>query len=262
MDRVASNGRPSMLRNLRLLGTFLVLWAVPVGALYLWRGGNDVLVDQALFFTGAAFVTFGGAYAVLSYISDVAVNQYGWLTAEPDGQGLGSPSQRVALIMVPVRGFSRTTTRPFHLHRDLGLDTTYASFCVLLFFPARPMCFCQHQGSGPPVGGTAAVSRDRQFAVFFARGPVLWVSFGPNLRLIVAVDFVVLQKYKVPLYSGPCRRVGGMLTLCRGRAQDSGHPELHLLANLPAKGRRWANEALGPSIGGRRALLMMRAASR
>ncbi|MDQ3437669.1 MAG: chromate transporter, partial [Actinomycetota bacterium] len=68
------------MRNLRLLGTFVVLWAVPVGALYLWRGGNDVLVEEALFFTGAAFVTFGGAYAVLSYISEVAVSQYGWLT--------------------------------------------------------------------------------------------------------------------------------------------------------------------------------------
>lgn len=46
-----------------------------MGALWLWRGGEDVLVKEALFFTGAAFVTFGGAYAVLSYISDVAVTQ-------------------------------------------------------------------------------------------------------------------------------------------------------------------------------------------
>ncbi len=55
-----SNGRPSMLRNLRLLGTFFVLWALPVVAVWIWRGGGDVLVREALFFTGAAFVTFGG----------------------------------------------------------------------------------------------------------------------------------------------------------------------------------------------------------
>ena len=91
--RVASDGLPSPLRNLRLIGTFLVLWAVPVGV-YLWRGGNDVLVDEALFFTGAAFVTFGGAYAVLGYISDVAVGQYGWLTADQMVQGSASPSPR------------------------------------------------------------------------------------------------------------------------------------------------------------------------
>src|ERR671915_1082207 len=51
IDRAEARGRPSMLRNLRLLGTFIVLWAVPVGALYLWRGSEDVLVKEALFFT-------------------------------------------------------------------------------------------------------------------------------------------------------------------------------------------------------------------
>src|SRR5215203_3073637 len=60
LDTTTSKGRPSALRNLRLLGIFIMLWAVPVGALYLWRGGEDVLVHEALFFTGAAFVTFGG----------------------------------------------------------------------------------------------------------------------------------------------------------------------------------------------------------
>ena len=42
LDRTASDGRPTMLRNLRLLGTFVLLWALPLGALYLWRGGEDV----------------------------------------------------------------------------------------------------------------------------------------------------------------------------------------------------------------------------
>jgi chromate transporter len=60
IDETASNGRPSVLRNLRLLGTFVLLWAVPFGILYLWRGAEEVLVKEALFFTGAAFLTFGG----------------------------------------------------------------------------------------------------------------------------------------------------------------------------------------------------------
>jgi chromate transporter len=77
-----------MLRNLKLLATFFLLWIVPVGTLWLWRGGEDVLVEEASFFTGAAFVTFGGAYSVLSYIADVAVNGYGWLSAEQMVQGL------------------------------------------------------------------------------------------------------------------------------------------------------------------------------
>ena len=62
IDRTGPNGRPTLLRNARLLGTFVLLWAFPIGAIYLWRGGDDVLVQEALFFTGAAFLTFGGAY--------------------------------------------------------------------------------------------------------------------------------------------------------------------------------------------------------
>jgi chromate transporter len=71
-----------MLRNLRLLETFLVLWAVPVGTILLWCSGGAVPIKETLFFTGVAFATFGGAYAVLSYISDIAVNGYGWLPAD------------------------------------------------------------------------------------------------------------------------------------------------------------------------------------
>src|SRR3712207_348822 len=101
LEETPSSDRPSIGRNLRLLGLFFVLWAVPVGAVLLWRGGEDGLFREALFFTGAAFVTFGGAYSVLSYIADVAVNQYGWLTADQMVQGLGlAESTPGPLIMV------------------------------------------------------------------------------------------------------------------------------------------------------------------
>jgi chromate transporter len=66
---------------LKVVATFLALWLGPLAALYVWRGGDDTLVREMWFFTQAAFVTFGGAYAVLSYIADVAVNSYRWLTA-------------------------------------------------------------------------------------------------------------------------------------------------------------------------------------
>ncbi|MEK6606435.1 MAG: chromate transporter, partial [Myxococcota bacterium] len=54
--------RPGAGRALRVAAAFAAPWAVFVGALWLWRGGADVLVREALFFTKAAFVTFGGAY--------------------------------------------------------------------------------------------------------------------------------------------------------------------------------------------------------
>ena len=62
--------------------------------MWIWRGGEDVLFKEALFFTGAAFVTFGGAYVVLSYVTDVAVSHYGWLTADQIVQDSASPSPR------------------------------------------------------------------------------------------------------------------------------------------------------------------------
>src|SRR5215218_10200554 len=147
LDRSGSNGMPSMLRNVRLLGTFVLLWALPIGALYLWRGGEDVLVKEALFFTGAAFLTFGGAYSVLSYVADVAVNHYGWLTADQMVQGLGlAESTPGPLIMVTQYvGFigAWNDPGPFSplLYGTLGaLITTYATFlpCFLFIFFLAP----------------------------------------------------------------------------------------------------------------------------
>src|SRR5215218_2394118 len=218
VDRVAANGRPSMSRNLRLLGTFLVLWAVPVGALWLWRGGEDVLVGEALFFTGAAFVTFGGAYAVLSYISDVAVNNYGWLTADQMVQGLGlAESTPGPLIMVTEYvGFigAYNDSGPFAplLYGTLGAAiTTYATFlpCFLFIFLLAPyieLLANNRRLRAVLVGVTAAVvGVIANLAVFFAT-QVLFpkgVSFqGLDIfALVVAVaSFIVLQKFRVPIY--------------------------------------------------------------
>jgi chromate transporter len=218
IDQAPTNGKPSMLRNLRLLGTFLVLWAVPLGALYLWRGGDDVLVKEALFFTGAAFLTFGGAYSVLSYVADVAVNNYGWLTADQMVQGLGlAESTPGPLIMVTQYvGFigAWNDPGPFSplLYGTLGaLITTYATFlpCFLFIFFLAPyieLLANDRRLRAILVGVTAAVvGVIANLAVFFAT-QVLFpdgISFeGLDLfALVVAVvSFVVLQRFKVPIY--------------------------------------------------------------
>jgi len=218
VDRVAANGRPSLPRNLRLLGTFLVLWAVPVGAIWLWRGGEDVLVGEALFFTGAAFVTFGGAYAVLSYISDVAVNNYGWLTADQMVQGLGlAESTPGPLIMVTQYvGFLGAWNDPGAfsplLYATLGAAvTTYATFlpCFLFIFLLAPYIelLANHRRlRAILVGVTAAVvGVIANLAVFFATRVLFpdGFSFGglDVFALVAAVaSFVVLQRFKVPIY--------------------------------------------------------------
>ena len=218
IDRAASNGRPSILRNLRLLGIFVVLWAVPVGALYLWRGGDDVLVREALFFTGAAFLTFGGAYSVLSYVADVAVNGYGWLTADQMVQGLGlAESTPGPLIMVTQYvGFigAWNDPGPFAplLYGTLGaLTTTYVTFlpCFLFIFFLAPyieLLSNDHRLRAILIGVTAAVvGVIANLAVYFATHVLfpdgISVARLDVFALVVAVvSFVVLQRYKVPIY--------------------------------------------------------------
>lgn len=76
-------------RNLAVLAVGLVLWVAPVAVAFaLAGGGPSVFVDQGLFFGGMALVTFGGAYAVLSYVAQAAVEHYGWLTAQEMVRGL------------------------------------------------------------------------------------------------------------------------------------------------------------------------------
>lgn len=221
---------PHALRNLRLLATFFLLWAVPVGAIYAWRGGDDVLVREALFFTGAAFVTFGGAYAVLSYISDVAVNGYGWLTADQMVQGLGlAESTPGPLIMVTQYvGFIGAWNDPGPysplLYGTLGaLITTYVTFlpCFLFVFSLAPYVESlanDRRLRAALMGVTAAVvGVIANLAVFFA-GKVLFpggVSVeGLDLfALVVAgVSLVILLRFKVPIYLlVPAGAVAGMV---------------------------------------------------
>lgn len=233
MDGAPAPVRPSLLRNVRLLGTFLILWVVPVGAVWIWRGGEDVLLREALFFTGASFVTFGGAYAVLSYISNVAVNGYGWLTADQMVQGLGlAESTPGPLIMVTQYvGFlgAWNNPGPFDpvLYGTLGaVTTTYVTFLpcflfIFLFAPYVELLANDHRLRAALTGVTAAVvGVIANLAVFFAGG-VLYpdgvsgeapLSGLDLFALVVAVvSFAVLQRFKVPIYQMvPAGALAGM----------------------------------------------------
>jgi chromate transporter len=84
-----------------------VLWLAPVAVLWLALGGGHVLTQLATFFSQAALVTFGGAYAVLAYIGQAAVGTYGWL--EPgemlDGLGMAETAPGPLIKVVQFVGF-------------------------------------------------------------------------------------------------------------------------------------------------------------
>lgn len=103
---LTEEARPSVSRLLWLLVIFLALWAAPMllitGAL-----GPDPWGALGLFFTKAAFVTFGGAYAVLPYVAQQAVENYGWLSATQmvDGLALAETTPGPLILVLQYVGF-------------------------------------------------------------------------------------------------------------------------------------------------------------
>lgn len=88
-------------RSAGILGLGLVLWFTPVAGFALVVSSTPVFTDQGLFFSGAAVVTFGGAYAVLAYVAQQAVHVYGWLAPGEMVRGLAlAESTPGPLIMV------------------------------------------------------------------------------------------------------------------------------------------------------------------
>ncbi len=87
-DEALHHDPPSPRRSLTILLLGLLLWFTPVAVAALALSRDSVLVDQGLFFSGTALVTFGGAYAVLSYVAQQAVAVYGWLAPGEMVRGL------------------------------------------------------------------------------------------------------------------------------------------------------------------------------
>jgi len=87
-DDALHHEQPSARRSVIILVTGLLLWTAPVAAAAALFGRSSIFVDQGLFFSGAAVVTFGGAYAVLAYVAQQAVNVYGWLAPGEMVRGL------------------------------------------------------------------------------------------------------------------------------------------------------------------------------
>jgi chromate transporter len=94
-------------RLVTVLGVGLGLWLLPMGFLVAWQGWAGALTQMGWFFTKAALLTFGGAYAVLPYVYQGAVEQFGWLTGTQmmDGLALGETTPGPLIMVVAFVGF-------------------------------------------------------------------------------------------------------------------------------------------------------------
>lgn len=81
--------RPALMATVRTAMAWLLVWAAPLLLVWATLGEGHVLMDIGLFFSQLAVVTFGGAYAVLAYMAQEAVQGYGWLNAGEMADGLG-----------------------------------------------------------------------------------------------------------------------------------------------------------------------------
>jgi chromate transporter len=88
-DDALHNERPARRRTGLVLLVGLLVWWVPVALVVVWTGRDSTPSTEGVFFSGAALVTFGGAYAVLSYVAQRAVETYGWLGPGEMVRGLG-----------------------------------------------------------------------------------------------------------------------------------------------------------------------------
>jgi len=99
--------RPNARRFVSTLAVWLVLWFGPLLALHAWLGSGHVLAKEASFFSVMAAVTFGGAYAVLAWVAQQAVEVYGWL--QPDemltGLGLAETTPGPLILVLVFVGF-------------------------------------------------------------------------------------------------------------------------------------------------------------
>ncbi|RON47723.1 chromate transporter [Pseudomonas frederiksbergensis] len=101
------HARFSAIKLLRLAVIGAVLWLVPMGLLTLLFGWDGTLTQMGWFFTKAALLTFGGAYAVLPYVYQGAVGHYGWLTPTQmiDGLALGETTPGPLIMVVAFVAF-------------------------------------------------------------------------------------------------------------------------------------------------------------
>jgi chromate transporter len=146
-EELPAHARPPLAWSLKMAAVGLLLWLGPVVLLLLTLGGSNVFSEIAVFFSKMAVVTFGGAYAVLAYVAQEAVETYGWLRPGEmlDGLGMAETTPGPLIMVVQFVGFMGAFRDPGTLPPLLagalgGLLTTWVTFvpCFLWIFLGAP----------------------------------------------------------------------------------------------------------------------------
>ena len=195
----------------RRLALTLLVWALalllPLVLLLITGGWSGTLAQMARFFTRVALLSFGGAYAVLPYVAQGAVEQFGWLSASQmlDGLALGESTPGPLIMVVAFVGFMggwnqalAADASPWPLALAAVLVTVWFTFLPSFGFilAGAPLVEASRGDLrfGAPLSAITAVVVGviASLALFFA-GPVLWPggSFNPWAALLVVAALVV-----------------------------------------------------------------------
>ncbi len=202
--------KPTLGRALRVMGFCLLLWWTPVLASGVWLGWDSTLFREGVFFSKAAMVTFGGAYAVLPYAAQQAVESHGWLSAAQmmDGLGLAETTPGPLVIVLQFVGFmggyQHPGTMPALLAATLGAAmTVWVTFvpCFLWIFLGAP--YIERMRNNVRLTATlsavtaAVVGVILNLAVWFGHH-VLWVNQTVDwfVLVVAAIAFAGMWKFK------------------------------------------------------------------
>jgi chromate transporter len=146
-EQLPEHAKPTVSRSLSVSAVWLALWLIPVATI-LWAVGSDNVFSQvAIFFSKMAMVTFGGAYAVLAYVAQQAVEHYHWLKPGEmlDGLGMAETTPGPLIMVLQFVGFMAAFREPGGLPPMMagtlgGLLATWVTFapCFLWIFLGAP----------------------------------------------------------------------------------------------------------------------------
>ncbi len=192
---------------------FIALLVLPVG-LTLAAFGTQPFLDVANLFTKAAFVTFGGAYAVLPYVADEAVRTYGWLTPDDmlNGLALAETTPGPLILVLQYVGFYAGWNNIVGLDPMLAaiVGSALATYCTFLpsfFFVLAPAPYIHMVHQSPMLASAlgavtaAVVGVVLNLAVFLAEGVVFHNGHVDFFAIALAVvAFAIMLRWKIEIY--------------------------------------------------------------
>ena len=202
-ESMPDHAHPSLARAIKVVAVWLPLWLAPVALLYLFLGGGHIFTRLSVFFSQVAVVSFGGAYAVLAYVAQQAVETHHWLLPGEmlTGLGMAETTPGPLIMVVQYVGFLAGYRTPEMMSPLLagtlaGLLVTWVTFtpCFLWVFLGAPYVEAlrgvRSLGAALTAVTAAVVGVILNLAVWFGvhvifRETVPWHGFGLNLSLPV-----------------------------------------------------------------------------